>query len=95
VGPFGLGDGAFDNYMIDLSLVVSPLPLSIKISVGASGNYEDCVVGGECFGLWWGFLDLWWRWVAFGLDLRIGVVGIWYVTCGTVKGYVICGVGEA
>jgi hypothetical protein len=74
VGPFDLGNGAFDNYMIDLSIVVSLLSLGIEISVGASNNYEDCAMGREGIKLWWGLLDLWWRWVSFSLDLRIGIV---------------------
>jgi hypothetical protein len=31
VGPFGLGNGAFDGNMIDLPMVISMLPLGIKI----------------------------------------------------------------
>jgi hypothetical protein len=73
MGPFGLGNGAFDSCMIDLSVIVSTLSLGIEIGVGASGNYEDCAIGGE------GIELLWRRWqrVGFGLDLRIGVVWHW------------------
>jgi hypothetical protein len=45
--PFGLCDGAFDNNMVDLFVIVSSLPLGVKIGVGSSGDHEDCVVGGE------------------------------------------------
>jgi hypothetical protein len=51
MGPFGLGDGVFDDNVIDLSVIVSLLPLVIKIGVGASGNCENCVVGGETVSL--------------------------------------------
>jgi hypothetical protein len=39
VGPFSLNDGAFNGYMVDLPIVVSLLPLGVKIGVGAS---SDC-----------------------------------------------------
>jgi hypothetical protein len=41
MGPFGSGYGAFDSDMIDLSIIVSALPLGIKIGVGASGDCEN------------------------------------------------------
>jgi hypothetical protein len=80
VGPFGLSNGAFNNYMIYFSIVISVLSLGVKIDVGTYGNCEDCAVGGEGFGLLHWFLDLWWRWwwwVDLGLDLGIGVVWHW------------------
>jgi hypothetical protein len=56
VGPLGLGNGAFDSYMVDLPIIVSMLSLGIEISVGIFDNCEDCVVGGEgidyCEGSW-------------------------------------------
>jgi hypothetical protein len=58
MGPLGLGDWAFDDNMIDLSVVVSSLHLAIEISVSAFGDYENCVVGGEAFGLLWRLSDL-------------------------------------
>jgi hypothetical protein len=86
VGPFGLGNGAFDNNVIDLPVIVSALSLGIKIGVGASSDYEYCVMGGEGIGLLQRFLD--WRcrmrrWVSFGFDLRVGIVlhsvcDLWY-----------------
>jgi hypothetical protein len=57
VGPFGLGDGAFDSYMIDLSVIISLLPLGVNISVGTFSDCEDCVVGRESIKLLWMFLD--------------------------------------
>jgi hypothetical protein len=82
VGPFSLGDWAFDGYMINLSIVISVLSLGVKIGVGTSSNCEDCAMGREGFRLPRRFLDLWWRWwrwVGLGLDLRIGI--IWYWVC--------------
>jgi hypothetical protein len=38
VRPFGLGNEAFDDYMIDSSIIVSLLPLGVKISVITSGD---------------------------------------------------------
>jgi hypothetical protein len=56
MGPFALGDGAFDGNVIDLSVIVSLLPLVIKVGVGASGNCENCAMGGKllvcCGGSW-------------------------------------------
>jgi hypothetical protein len=76
MGPFGLGYGAFDSNMIDMSVIVSALSLGVKIGVEASGNYEDCAVGREGIRLLQRFTDWRWRWrrwVGFGFDLRIGV----------------------
>jgi hypothetical protein len=47
VGSFGLGNGAFDSNVIDLSIIVSLLPLGVEIGVGASGDCKDCAMGGE------------------------------------------------
>jgi hypothetical protein len=58
VGPLGLGDGAFDSDVIDLFVIVSLLPLVIKISVGSFGNCENCVVGGKAISLLWRLTDL-------------------------------------
>jgi hypothetical protein len=46
-----LGDGAFDDDVIDLSVIVSLLPFVIKISVRSSSDCENCVVGGKFVGL--------------------------------------------
>jgi hypothetical protein len=76
MGPFGSGYGAFDNDMIDMSIIVSTLPLDIKIGVGASVDCEDYVVCREGIRLLWRFKGWrwrWQRWVGFYLDLRISV----------------------
>jgi hypothetical protein len=56
VGPFGLGDGAFEDNMIDLSVIVCLLPLVIKIGAGASSDCKNFVVGEKlsvcCEGSW-------------------------------------------
>jgi hypothetical protein len=66
VGPLGLSDGAFDGYMVYFLVVISMLPLGVKIGVGTSGDYEYYTMGGEGIILLLGFLDLWqrWRWWA-------------------------------
>jgi hypothetical protein len=61
VRPFGLGDGTFDNNMIDLPVIVVALSLDVEIGVGISGNCEDCAMGGEGIGLLRRFMDLRWR----------------------------------
>jgi hypothetical protein len=58
MGPFGLGDGAFNDNVIDLSVIVSLLVFVIKISVGASGNCENCVMGEKVVGLLRRLMDL-------------------------------------
>jgi hypothetical protein len=47
VGPFGLGNGALNGYMIDLSVIVYSLPLGVEIGVRTSGDCKDCVMGGK------------------------------------------------
>jgi hypothetical protein len=47
VRPFGFGDMTFDSYMIVLSNVLSLLPFVVKISVGTSGDGENCTVSGK------------------------------------------------
>jgi hypothetical protein len=58
VRPFGLGNGAFNSYMIDLPIIVSLLPLAIEIGVGTSCYCENYVVGGEGISLLRRLLDL-------------------------------------
>jgi hypothetical protein len=80
VGPLGLRDGAFNGYMIYLPVVISVLPLGVKISVGTSGDCDDCTVGGEGIILLPELLNLWrrWRqWIVFGFNLRACVVWHW------------------
>jgi hypothetical protein len=45
VRPFDFDDWAFDYHVLDLAIVVSPLPLVLKINVGTSGNCMDCTIG--------------------------------------------------
>jgi hypothetical protein len=71
---FGLSDGAFDSYMIYFSVVISALSLGVKVGVGASGDCEDCAMGGDGIRLLGRLLDLWQRWISFGLELRVGVI---------------------
>jgi hypothetical protein len=81
VGPLGLGDRAFDNDMVNRPVIVSTMSLGIKIYIGASGNCQDCAMGGENVDLLRTFLDLWWGlgwWIAFCFDLGVGVV--WHVS---------------
>jgi hypothetical protein len=76
----GLGDGAFDGNVIDLSIIVSLLPFVIEISVGAFGNCENCAMGGETVDLLQRLADLQWRWcrwVGFWLGLLVGIVWHW------------------
>jgi hypothetical protein len=72
VGPFSFGDGAFDNHVIDLSIVVSLLSLIVKVGIRASGNGEDCVVG-------WKVVTLLQRLAEMGKG-----VGSWFVLLGCV-----------
>jgi hypothetical protein len=58
VTPFGFGDRTFDNHMIDLSVIVSSLPLVFEIGIGVSGDGEDCAVGGEVVALLRRFTNL-------------------------------------
>jgi hypothetical protein len=59
VRPFGLSDGAFDSYMMYLSIVIYVLSFGVEIGVRAFSNYEDCAVAGKGFRLLRGFLNLW------------------------------------
>jgi hypothetical protein len=54
VGPLGLCNGAFDDYVIYLSIIVSALLLSFKVDIGAFGDREDCVMSRESFICCWG-----------------------------------------
>jgi hypothetical protein len=80
VRPLGLGNGAFDNYVIYFSVIVLAMLLGVKVSVGTSGNYKDCAMGWKGFVLLLGFLGLWRRWgwwIGFIFDL--GVVVLYWV----------------
>jgi hypothetical protein len=68
VRPLGLGNGAFDSYVIYFSIIVSTLPLGVKVCIRTSDNCKDCVMSWEGFALLLGFLVLWrrlWWWIGF------------------------------
>jgi hypothetical protein len=44
--------------MIDLSVVVSLLPLIVEVGIGTTSDGENCTVGGEVVSLLWRFVDL-------------------------------------
>jgi hypothetical protein len=44
--------------VIDLSIVVSLLPLIVEVGVGISGDGENCTIGEEVVSLLWRFRDL-------------------------------------
>jgi hypothetical protein len=95
VRPFGLGNRAFDSYVVYFSVLVSALSLGVKVGIGVSSNCENCAMGGEGFGLLQGLLDLWlrqWWWVCFGLDLGIGI--IWHRVCDLSHGRRVCHLGS-
>jgi hypothetical protein len=72
--PLCLCNGAFDGYVIYLSVIVFVLPHGVKIDVGTSDNRKDCAMGWESFALLLGFLilwrGLWWR-IGFIFYLRV------------------------
>jgi hypothetical protein len=41
VKPLGMGNGAFDNYVIYISIIVPVLSLGVKVGIGTSGNSKD------------------------------------------------------
>jgi hypothetical protein len=74
--PLYLCNGAFDGYVIYLSVIVSTLLLGVGIGVGTSCNYKDCVMGWESFALLLVFLILWQRlWWRIGFIFYLRVVG--------------------
>jgi hypothetical protein len=78
--PLGLGDEAFNSYMIYFSVIISALSLGVKIGIGAPSDYKDCDVSWESFILLLWLLDLWWSWrwwVGFGFNLRGSVAWRW------------------
>jgi hypothetical protein len=69
--------GTIDSDVIDLLVIVMAMSLGVEVSVGTSGNCEDCAMGRESVSLLQRFLDLGWRWrrwIDFGFDLRVGIV---------------------
>jgi hypothetical protein len=94
--PLGLGNWAFDSYVIYFSIIVSALPLGVQVGIGTSSNCKDCGMS------WEGFILLLGSWVCGG-GCGDGLASflIWglllctgEVICGTARGYVICGAGE-
>jgi hypothetical protein len=68
MGPFDLGDRAFDSDVINLFIVISSLPFVIEVSVGAFDDCKDCAMSGKGINLLWRLTDLqwrWWRWIGF------------------------------
>jgi hypothetical protein len=77
VRPLDLGDGTFDNHVIYFSIIVSALPLGVKVCIRTTGNCKSCAMSWEGFTLLLGYLGLWWRlwwWVGFLFDLRVVVL---------------------
>jgi hypothetical protein len=62
VRPFGFSNGTFDGNVIDLPVIITMLSLGVEVGIGASGNCDDCAMGGEGVSLLRRFLDLRWRW---------------------------------
>jgi hypothetical protein len=62
VGPLGLGYGAFDGDVVDLSVIISLLYFVFEVSIRASGDGVDCAKGGKIIALLQGLSDLKWRW---------------------------------
>jgi hypothetical protein len=75
IRPLGLGNGAFDNYVIYFSIIVPVMSLGVKIGIGTFGNCKDCVMGWEGFVWLLGFLGLWRRWgLWIGFIFYLGVI---------------------
>jgi hypothetical protein len=75
VRPLGLGNGAFDSYVIYFSIIVSTLPLGVEVGIETFGNCEDCAMSWEGCILLLGFLGLWWRlWWRIGFVFDLGVI---------------------
>jgi hypothetical protein len=62
MGALGLGNGAFNHYMIYFSIVLSVLSLGVKAGIGTSSYCKDCAMSWKGFVLLLGFLGLRWRW---------------------------------
>jgi hypothetical protein len=69
-----MGNGAFDNYVIYFSIIVSALPFGVKVCIGTSSNCKDCTMSWDGFALFLGFLGFWrrlWWWIGFIFDLGV------------------------
>jgi hypothetical protein len=91
--------GAFDDYVIYLSVIVSMLSLGVEISVGTSGNHKDYAMDWESFALLPRFLILWWRlwwWIGFIFYLRViawpwvGDLWSWWRICYLQSWWGVC-----
>jgi hypothetical protein len=58
VGPFDFGDKTFNDYMIDLSIVVSLFPFIVEVSVGTSSDGENCTMDEKVASLLWRLTNL-------------------------------------
>jgi hypothetical protein len=45
--PFSLGDGTFDNDMVNLPIIISALPFCFEVYVWTSGDCEYGTMGGK------------------------------------------------
>jgi hypothetical protein len=89
--PLGLGNGAFDSDMVNLTIIVHALPFSFEIRVSTSSDSQNGAVSGEGLELLRRFLGLLreWRWGGFGSFLTwllLVLLGVGYVICGVVGG---------
>jgi hypothetical protein len=62
MGPRGSSDRILNSDVVNLSVIITPLPLVIEIGVGASGYCKDCAMSGEGVNLLQRLVDFWWRW---------------------------------
>jgi hypothetical protein len=58
VGPFSFCDRTFNDHAIDLSVVVSLLPLIVEVGVRTSHDGENCTVGRKVVSLLRSLTDL-------------------------------------
>jgi hypothetical protein len=80
VRPLGLGNVAFDSYVIYFSVIVRALSLGVKVDIGTFGNCKDCAMGWEGFVLLLGLLGLWQRWGCWiGFIFYLGVIVLHWI----------------
>jgi hypothetical protein len=86
--PLGLGNGAFDSDMVNLTIIVHALPFSFEIRVSTSSDSQNGAVSGEGLELLRRFLGLLreWRWGWIWLIFYLVVIGVGYVICDVVGG---------
>jgi hypothetical protein len=61
--------------MINVVIVISSLPLVLKINIGTSGDCTNCVIGWQIVVVLWRFLWLYrrrcrWIWLGFSLSMN-------------------------